>query len=113
MSTVPAPKSGAWAGTDVFTALNDELYRASQTSLVGPAWESHLLLLASATGAMGIAGALGRGSIGSVLELPAVQAVMVAAGAGMLIWSFKDSLGMTKEASLRSAGSRSRVPLGA
>ncbi|MBD7996721.1 GAP family protein [Arthrobacter sp. Sa2CUA1] len=57
------------------------------------------------SGAMGIADALGSGSIGSVLELPAVQAVMVAAGAGMLIWSFKDSLGMTKEASLRSAGS--------
>ena len=44
------------------------------------------------SGATGIAGVLGRGSsIGSLLELPAVQAVMVAAGAGMLIWSFKDT----------------------
>ncbi|MBD8043189.1 GAP family protein [Arthrobacter sp. Sa2BUA2] len=55
------------------------------------------------SGATGIAGVLGGGSIGSVLELPAVQAVMVAAGAGMLIWSFKDSIGLAKP-------SRTKVP---
>lgn len=46
-----------------------------------------LLLL---SGAAGLGNMLGGGA-GSLLELPAVQLVMVAAGAGMLIWSFKDS----------------------
>jgi len=55
------------------------------------------------SGAAGIAGVLGSGSIGSVLELPAVQAVMVAAGAGMLIWSFKDSLGISKPGARNSS----------
>jgi len=46
-----------------------------------------LLLL---SGAAGLGRVLG-GGVGSLLELPAVQVVMVAAGAGMLIWSFKDT----------------------
>lgn len=46
-----------------------------------------LLLL---SGAAGLGNMLG-GGVGSLLELPAVQVVMVAAGAGMLIWSFKDT----------------------
>lgn len=46
-----------------------------------------LLLL---SGAAGLARVLGGGAA-SVFELPAVQVLMVAAGAGMLIWSFKDT----------------------
>ncbi|MBF4993115.1 GAP family protein [Arthrobacter gandavensis] len=46
-----------------------------------------LLLL---SGAAGIGRVLG-GGVGSFLELPAVQVLMIAAGAGMLIWSFKDT----------------------
>ena len=46
-----------------------------------------LLLL---SGAAGLGNMLG-GGVGTLLELPAVQVVMVAAGAGMLIWSFKDT----------------------
>ncbi|WP_066298777.1 GAP family protein [Arthrobacter luteolus] len=55
------------------------------------------------SGATGLTGVLGSGSIGSVLELPAVQAVMVAAGAGMLIWSFKDSTGISKPGARNSS----------
>lgn len=55
------------------------------------------------SGATGLTGVLGSGSIGSVLELPAVQAVMVAAGAGMLIWSFKDSIGISKPGARNSS----------
>ncbi len=46
-----------------------------------------LLLL---SGASGLGRMLG-GGMGTILELPAVQALMIAAGAGMLIWSFKDT----------------------
>jgi cytochrome c biogenesis protein CcdA len=46
-----------------------------------------LLLL---SGAAGLGRVLGGGAA-SVFELPAVQVLMVAAGAGMLIWSFKDT----------------------
>lgn len=46
-----------------------------------------LLLL---SGASGLGQMLG-GGIGTLLDVPAVQAVMIAAGAGMLLWSFKDS----------------------
>jgi len=46
-----------------------------------------LLLLSGATGL----GQMLGGGIGTLLEIPAVQTVMVAAGAGMLIWSFKDT----------------------
>lgn len=46
-----------------------------------------LLLL---SGAAGLGRMLG-GGIGAVLELPAVQVVMLVAGAGMLVWSFKDT----------------------
>ena len=42
------------------------------------------------SGAAGLGRVLGGGA-GSLLEQPAVQAVMIAAGAGMLIWSFKDT----------------------
>jgi len=46
-----------------------------------------LLLL---SGAAGLGRMLG-GGIGAVLEMPAMQAVMLAAGVGMLAWSFKDT----------------------
>ncbi|MDF2497144.1 MAG: hypothetical protein K0Q86_776 [Arthrobacter koreensis] len=46
-----------------------------------------LLLL---SGAAGLGRVLGGGAA-SVFELPAVQVLLVAAGAGMLIWSFKDT----------------------
>ena len=42
------------------------------------------------SGAAGLGRMLG-GGIGAVLELPAVQVVMLVAGAGMLVWSFKDT----------------------
>ena len=47
-----------------------------------------LLLLSGASGL----GQMMGGGISTLLEVPAVQAVMIAAGAGMLLWSFKDSL---------------------
>lgn len=47
-----------------------------------------LLLL---SGASGLGRMLG-GGMGTILELPAVQALMIAAGAGMLLWSFRDTL---------------------
>lgn len=47
-----------------------------------------LLLLSGVSGL----GQMMGGGISTLLEVPAVQAVMIAAGAGMLLWSFKDSL---------------------
>lgn len=46
-----------------------------------------LLLL---SGASGLGRMLG-GGMGTLLELPPVQALMIAAGAGMLLWSFRDT----------------------
>lgn len=62
------------------------------------------------------AGGLGRilgGGAGALLETPAVQTVMVAAGAGMLLWSFKDtgSKGNSPAAPVAASGNgRADIP---
>lgn len=56
-SSIPAPAGGAWAVSEVFSALNDQLHRAAQTSLSGQAWELHLMLL-SKTDRSGLLGVM-------------------------------------------------------
>lgn len=57
---IPAPARGKWSGSDIFsllTMLNDQLHRSAQTSLAGPAWELHLMLL-SKTDRQGLLGVM-------------------------------------------------------
>jgi len=56
-TVIPSPVGGTWSGSDVFTALNDQLRRSSQAPLSSPSWELHLLLL-SKTDRRGLRGVM-------------------------------------------------------
>ncbi|HEY5981086.1 MAG TPA: hypothetical protein VIT41_15785, partial [Microlunatus sp.] len=56
-TVIPRPIGGRWSGSDVFTALNDQMRRTSQAPLTSPAWELHLLVL-SKTNEPGLLGVM-------------------------------------------------------
>ncbi|HEY5785973.1 MAG TPA: hypothetical protein VIT65_14465 [Microlunatus sp.] len=56
-TVIPSPIGGKWSGSDVFTALNDQMRRISQAPLTSPAWELHLLML-SKTNEPGLLGVM-------------------------------------------------------
>ncbi len=56
-AAIPLPPDGAWAGAQVFDALNEQLQRSAQLPVAGAAWEVNLMLL-SRTDEAGLLGVM-------------------------------------------------------